>query len=354
MRPLKAWSASAFTALLILGVSLGGLTRSRPNLEVRTRPLITHMGGLTTKSPPGQLFRCEQDGLHQIDVRLVSPQKGLVTLRLRAGSPTSEVIREVSNSPEVDPTGHAWSSFRFPTIADSRGSTFHFSLSPSDEAATKISPWVRFHGQVGVNSPWGDRFLKARALHQGDTLSAHANLRAMAFPVESFSPALGSARLALFDNSTSEEPIRISTLEAHDEVSSGWVFFPFEPLPDSRWRRYHYELQVPDSCQLIGTEDDGGAEVLVYKTFHGLELSDSPLLGMTRGSARQPDRDLVFRTWCEDPAEEVIARLNERTGGVLWLAALLWAVATTICLRVFVFLTPDSSAFEGSTSSQAI
>jgi len=294
------------------------------------------MGGLTTESPPGQLFRCEQDGLHQIDVRLVSPREGLVTLRLRTDSPTGEVKREVTSTPEVDPTGHAWSSFRFPPIASSAGRTFHFSLSPSDEAATSISPWVRFHGQVGVNTPWGDRFLKAGALHRGDTLSAHANLRAMAFPVESFSPALGSARLALFDSPASEEPVRVSELEPHDEVSSGWAFFPFEPLPDSRWRRYHYELQVPGSCQLIGTEDDG-AEVPVFKTFHGVDLVDAPLIAMTRGDALQPDRDLIFRAWCDEPAGAALALINERTSNALWLAALLWWAATAICLRVFVF-----------------
>ena len=231
-------------------------------------------------------------------------------------------------------------SFEFEPVTDSKDKVFHFSLEPADEAATQLSPWVRFHGQTGVNDPWGDRFLEAGALHRGDFLSAHANLRAMAFPVEALSPSLGAAQLALFDDPDSKDPLRVVTLESQDEVHAGWAFFSFEPVPESRWKRYHFELQTPEHCRLIGAEDESGAAIPVHKTFHGLDSTDSPLLGMTRGALSQPDRDLIFRAWCEDPPDAVFARLEERTGGRLWWAAALWLFSTTLCLRLFVFSPP--------------
>ena len=59
--------------------------------------------------------------------------------------------------------------------------------------------------------------------------------------------------------------------------------------------------------------------------------------GAPKGSLEHRDRDLVFRAWGDDPPEAVLARLEERTGGKLWLACLLWSLATAICLRLFVF-----------------
>ncbi|MCH2107448.1 MAG: hypothetical protein MK291_12490, partial [Planctomycetes bacterium] len=124
----------------------------------------------------------------------------------------------------------------------------------------------------------------------------------------------------------------------------GWAFFAFEPISDSRWKRYHFELKSPDHCRLIGTNDASLQPIPVFKSFHGTELMSSPLRGMTRGSLRQPDRDLVFRAWCNDSPSAVLSRLDERTGGVLWLAALLWIAGTAICLRLFVFADHDADA----------
>ena len=306
-------------------------------IEMRTLPLITHAGNLTGAHPAGQLFRCERDGLKRIDVRFVGAQDTLVTMRLRAGSPADEVIREVTITPEPDPSGLAWASFEFEAVQDSAGEVFHFSLAPAERREASLSPWVRFHGQTGLNDPWGDRFLAAGALHRGDLLSPHQDLRAIAFPVEVLAPSQGEARLSVFDGPDAEEPIRVVSLSPSDEVRAGWAFFSFEPVPESRWKRYHYELQTPEGCRLIGTEGEGGAPTPVKKTFHGLDDPSSPLLGMTRGALEHSDRDLIFRAWCDDPPEAVFARLVERTGDTLWLACLLWIAATTICLRLFLF-----------------
>ena len=86
MRPLTAWTLSALTALVILSLCLLDLPDPRPMLEIRTLPLITHFGDLTPQNPPGQVFRCAQDGLHRIDVRLVSSKASRVTLQLRPDS----------------------------------------------------------------------------------------------------------------------------------------------------------------------------------------------------------------------------------------------------------------------------
>jgi hypothetical protein len=49
----------------------------------------------------------------------------------------------------------------------------------------------------------------------------------------------------------------------------------------------------------------------------------------------------------------VLARLEERTGGHLWLAAALWSLATAICLRVFVFRDPNPQPEVVFTSAPA-
>jgi len=354
MHSLKAWCASAFFALLILCISIIGIQRARPVIDVRSIPMLTHMGGLSPQSPPGELFHCDEDGLHQIDlpfVAIAGSRHARVTLKLRADSPDGQVLRESTLAPGLELTGPAWVSFKFEPIEDSGGEMFHFSIEPADEAATSISCWVRYHGQTGINTAWGDRFLQAGETQRGDFISAHAHFRAMAFPVETLFPSLGSATLSIYDSAISKEPLRTTTLGAHDEVNAGWAFFAFEPIPESRWRRYHYVLEVPKHCRLIGEIDENRRELPVYKTFHGLELKDSPLLGMTRDGVLQRDRDLVFRTWCDDSARKVFARLSSRTGGTLWLAALLWVIAATLCLKVFVFLTPDSNASEETPPS---
>ncbi|MCH2104264.1 MAG: hypothetical protein MK297_09670 [Planctomycetes bacterium] len=340
MKSTIAWGYSALIAALILGVSVIGLQRSRPMIDVRTIPLITHHGGINPQSPPGEIFECSQAGLRRIDVLLTlvgQTLRGNVTMTLRANSPGGVVLREVTMKPPVSPGVPNWASFEFEPILDSAGRAFHFSIAPADEAATKLSPWVRYHGQVGRNDPWGDRFLEAGATHKGDLISAHADLRALAFPVESMFPALGRATLSIFDDPDASAPIRTSTLELPDETHLGWAFFAFEPIAESRWKRYYFELNAPEHCRLIGTQDASMRPIPVLKSFHGRELERSQLRGMTRGSLKLPDRDLVFRAWCEDPSSAVLSRLKERTGGALWLAALLWVAATTICLRVFVF-----------------
>ncbi len=340
MKSLTAWFYSVFTAALILGISVIGLQAPRPMIDVRTIPLITHQGGLTPLHPTGEIFNCTQDGLRRIDVILTAIGPSLrahVTPKLRANSPEGVVLREVRVKPELTHNTPSWASFEFEPVADSRGKTFHFSVEPADEAATSLSPWVRYHGQLGRNDPWGDRYLPADVTHEAEFVSAHANLRALAFPVESMFPSLGTTRLAIFDDPNSKEPIRSSTLSLQDETHLGWAFFSFEPIPESRWKRYYFELDAPEHCRLIGTEDESHRPIPVFKTFHGLELMNSSLRGMTRGTLRQPDRDLVFRAWCEDPPSGVLARLEDRTGGDLWLAAILWCIATAICLRLFVF-----------------
>ena len=354
MRSLAGWLYSILIATLILGVSVIGLTRPRPVINVRSIPLITHHGGINSQSPPGQLFECSQAGLRRIDVILTAvgqTLRGNVSMKLRANSPEGVVLREVTMKPAVSQGAPAWANFEFDPITDSAGKTFHFSIEPADEAATKLSPWIRYHGQVGRNDPWGDRFLEAGATHTGDLISAHADLRALAFPVESMFPALGRASLTIFSDPSSKAPLRTSTLELHDDTHMGWAFFAFEPISDSRWKRYHFELKSPDHCRLIGTNDASLRPTPVFKSFHGTELMSSPLRGMTRGSMRQPDRDLVFRVWCNDPTSAVLSRLDERTGGVLWLAALLWIAGTAICLRLFVFADDEVEEERATTET---
>ena len=87
MKNLAAWSYSILIAVLILGISVIGLRRPRPMIDVRTIPLITHQGGISPQSPPGEIFQCEQEGLWKIDVILTAigqSLRGQVTLKLRA------------------------------------------------------------------------------------------------------------------------------------------------------------------------------------------------------------------------------------------------------------------------------
>ena len=138
MQKIKAWGLSAITAVLVLCFSLIGIQGAQPVIDVRNTPRITHLGGLSPQSPPGELFYCEEDGLRQIDVPFVAiarSRHAQVTLQLRADSPNGELLRERTVKPEIELTGPAWVSFDFEPVPDSGGKVFHVTIAPADEAA---------------------------------------------------------------------------------------------------------------------------------------------------------------------------------------------------------------------------
>ena len=92
MLKIKAWCLSMVTAALVLCFSLIGVHSAQPVIDIRNTPRITHLGGLSPQSPPGELFYCEEDGLRQIDVPFVAiarSRHAQVTLQLRAVSKSS-------------------------------------------------------------------------------------------------------------------------------------------------------------------------------------------------------------------------------------------------------------------------
>ena len=341
---LMLWTLAlaAVTAL----VPLAALAPELPDVEVRTVPWRTHGGKLVAAHPVGEGFRCRWNGLARIEVGLVSlapPAGAEVELVLRADSPDGEILRRSRTVPgELPGQGH-FASFEFEPLADSAGRELWFELAPPEGGSpSPYSPWVRFHGQPGHDTPWGNRIVQGPVI-EGKLADAsrppstedpgnvpHANLRALAFATDSLIPGSGAVKLELFEQGR-DAPVRSVELGEENEVHGGYVFFSFPPIEESRWKSYRYRVNVPPDSRLVGFEL--GPSV---KTFHGAELGERALLGASLGGVRHPDRDLVFRAWSSPARTEVLALILERAGGRLILAALLWTLAIGLVLRVFV------------------
>lgn len=341
---LMLWTLALATATA--WIPLQGLTADLPDVEVRTVPRRTHGGKLLAEHPAGQGFRCRWNDLARIDVGLVSPGPAgdaALELVLRAGGPNGEVLRRSRTAPgELQGQGH-FAAFEFEPLADSAGRELWFELGPpADASPSPYSPWIRFHGQPGHDTPWGNRIVVGTVIetaltntsHEPDLLDPgnvpHPNLRALAFATDSVVPGSETLRLELFEEGR-EDPVREVELGSENEVHGGYLFFSFPPIEESRWKNYRYRVSLPPDSRLVGFEL--GPSV---KSFHGAPVEGSPLLGASLGGVAYPDRDLVFRAWSSPSAGDVAALLRERTGGKEILAVLLWVLAIGLVLRVFV------------------
>lgn len=320
-------------------------TTEVPDIAVRSVPWRTQGGQLSKTHPTGQGFRCRWDGLHRIDVALVAlapPGDAGLELVLRADGPDGALLRRARSHPGALEGQGAFVAFEFEPLTQSRGRRFWFELSPvGDDGPSPYSAWVRFHGQPGHDCVWGDRIWTgpviegrlvdhARVVSQQDPGNVpHPHLRAVAVAADHLQPSLGPVRLELWEGEASGPPLCTVELGSEHEVRGGWAFFSFPPIADSRWKQYRFRLTLHEGARLVGLEQG-----LTLKTFHGADLSESALAGVSLDGVLHPDRDLLFRAWSAPSSADLAALIGERAGWKLVVSALAWILATylVVCL----------------------
>lgn len=345
---MKASLAFVSGALLAALLSVAALLASAnsSDVQVRTIPWRTQAGRLQRAIPLGQGFRCTFDGLHSIDVALVAlgnAQGAKLELVLRAEGPEGPVLRR--SMAHSLPAQSGWGVFNFKPLADSAGRALWWQLEWPGEARQSVhSPWIRYHGQVGINMAWGNTIVRGPQLEgrladapAGQTAPGaysrvpHPYLCAVAFAAENLRPAVGPVRLELWgpgQDPASDPALRTATLEDEDEVHGGYAFFAFEPIAQSRWSDITYRLTLNDGAKLVGTE---GAPSRL--TWHGKRLSDPALLGHSRGARIHTDRSLIFRAHSAPGPRQRLEQILERGGWRLLLGALCWIIAAGLLFR---------------------
>lgn len=312
-------------AALVVGLAAFLATSQRlPDLEVRTIPWRTPAGGAQAAAPPGETFVAARDGLRRIDLAVtpLEPASAVdLELVLRDGGPEGEVLRRVTGSGFEPFQWGGWLRFDLEPLPDSAGRRLHLALLPAHAApASHVAPYVRYRGVAGRGRWEGEAVLDG-PLVEGELLSEQPDLRALAF----FLPRLeGTLTLTLLDAETGRELRRASSTPPAP-VTWGWVPLGFEPIAESRWKRYGYRLELP-----AGAELRAGDEGPSFFPFHGSGEVDGRLVGMTLGGALLDDRDLVFRAWSRSGPGTAAALLAERLGWRLAPLVLLWLTASAL------------------------
>jgi len=342
------WCIGAGLLVLAAGVApLGLKLADLRDVEVRAIPWRTHGGRLQGASPVGQGFRCRWDGLDRIEVALVAlgpTRDAELELVLRDGARDGPVLRTVRADAAQPAGSRPWLAFDFEPLPDSAGRALWFELRPADGAQdSPWSTWTRYHGQPGVDAPWGDRVLAGRVF-EGDVIDnslppqklhfwskvPHPHLSAMAFAVEELRPAEGAVLLELWDaggDPASDPPLRRSRLAPGAGVEGGYAFFHFEPIAASRWKDMRFRLTAPEGARMIGFEKG-----LSFKTLHGGDPGPPALIGMARGDEVHTDCSLIFRAHSSPARSEVLRLLLDRLDGRLAGAALCWILGTLLIL----------------------
>jgi hypothetical protein len=320
-----------FALLLAVGLVLPALPalEGLPDREVRSLPRLTHAGRIGRESALGQVFRCEADGLRAVDLALarLPGERRPLELVLRADGPGGEVLRRATATPEGS---RLWLAFEFEPLEDSGGRWLHLAVRPLEgEGPSTYTPWIRYHGQVGLNAPWGDRVLVTPRTTT-EFVSPLDHLRALALAFEQLAPVEGPVTLRLREAEAPRRVVREVRLEAARRVRVGYVFLAFEPLPESAGRRYVLELEAGAPLRLVANEAGPS-----FKTFHGTPGSRPGMRGATAGDLALGDRDLVFRARAGGGRLAGLRLLAQRLGGRGVVALAAWVLATlalTACL----------------------
>ena len=344
-------------ALLVgCGFLLTALGRETAEIDIRVRPKRTPVGKLFEHFPAGQLFRSDFADLKRLDVLFVrqgpTPTVG-VTLQLRriadetAGDFLQQpVLREVTWSPSAETKGVQWASFVFETVPGSKGSTFHLALRPAEgQALSHWAPWSSMRATQGQFRPWsGPPQSDPGTL---DFQPHYDNLESIAIAVDGLDAAAGECRLDIFqlpqDPEGSADPVlvRQGDLGHLAPTASGYVFFGFEPIKESRWRRYRLALTLPPGSRVMTLKDvpkpTGGnyADGPTAVFYHGVGTAPPALIGQTINHSRFEDRDLIFRAFGEDGVAANWAKLSSRGADKRVLIGLaFWALAMGLALRL--------------------
>jgi len=314
------------TTLLALATGLAAFvvsSRELPDLEVRTIPWNTAAGGLRAAAPAGETFQCERNGLERVDVAVtpLGPAKPEdLELVLRADGPQGEVLRRANGSQLQPYQWGGWLEFRFEPVADSARRRFHVALQPAGASAqTHVAPYARYRSHIG-RGKWQGEARRSGAI-EGELLSEEPDLRALAFFLPQVS---GPVELALLDAVSGVE-LRRARFEPPAPTEYAWVILSFDPIHDSRWKRYRYRLELSPGDELQA--DDTGPN---YFPFHGSGAVDARLGGMTLGALELPDRDLIFRAWSDTGPSNALTTLRARLGWRLLPMALAWLAASAL------------------------
>lgn len=338
MGQLTGASRTLLRTVLLAGALLGlGLAlpvwlgfAGQPEHDVRTAPRLTQGGRILAAAPPGQLFLCQGAGLERIDLPLTRLGGPVVPLELvlREGGADGPVVRRVTAQPDPEREFQRL-SFAFEPIEDASGRWFHFAIAPIGADAAGLSPWVRYHGRVGHNAPWGGSELEARVA--GSPFYAPLDeLRAIAVACRSLDTSRGPVRLELWEPGA-DTPLRRAALPEPTVVESGYAFFAFEPVHDSGGRSFAFRVLAEGGLRFNARN---GAPS--FKTFHGTPGTRPGLGGMTAGPVELPDRDLVFRAWSRWGPGRGLAVVRDRAGWRLWAGMGLWTLAVLALARVAV------------------
>lgn len=330
VRLLASLSFALALAGLCAGLWLRPWLSARHDIDVRSVPWQTHSGRLQRALPIGQGFLCPAPNLERLEVAVAPLGDGRapLELRLRRAAPDGPIVRQAqAPTDELPAGGGGFLVFEFEPLASSAGERLYFELLPV-EASADVSAWVRYRGQPGNDDrPWGELSFPG-PLVEGHMRSDHPWLRAIAVAVDTL-PAGEAAAVELELLDQDGERVRVAGLSPDLPIRTGYAFFPFEPIPGSRWRNYRFRLHAPQSTRVVATPEGPS-----FFALHGEPLPrEGSLLGMTVAGQLCPDRDLVFRARCARSPAEGLALLRSRLGarGLVGLGAWVLAVAALAC-----------------------
>lgn len=347
-------------ALLLGSVFLfTALSRETAEIDIRVNPKRTPVGKLFEHFPPGQLFICDFDDLKRLDVLMVRQgpaATGGVSMELRrivegrGDFLEQPVLRQVNWNPAADVKGPQWATFIFETVPKSKGSMFHLALRPADGAALcNWAPWSTMRATQGEFRPWGNTVQTDPGTL--DFQPQYNDLQTIAIGVNGLDAAAGECRMDIFqlpqDPESNDEPVlvRQGSLGHAAPTASGYAFFSFDPIVESRWRRYRLKLILPPGAKILTLKDKprhtNGPTAEFYSNgptavfYHGVGDAPPSLVGQTIQHSVFKDRDLIFRAFGEDGVRSNWNKAKSRGAGKRFIVGLaFWALAMGLALRL--------------------
>ncbi|MEZ6002588.1 MAG: hypothetical protein R3F17_09260 [Planctomycetota bacterium] len=314
------------------------------DLDIRVSIPRTPTGKTFLNFPPGQLFRCDFQDLQRIDLKLIQqggerePELVLELRRVPEDQLERFASQPVLRSAKMEWTGDGkgpdWAVFRFDPVPNSKGGLFHLRLLPAQgRELSNWAPFVSMRSTLGTFAPWGP-VVRTQDV-QVEFQSPFWDLACLAFGADGLDAAAAHSYVDLFEvPEDGSEPKLVRQGELHHQgpIASGYAFFLFDPIPESRWKRYRAVLHMPKNGRIVGT-DSGPA----YLAYHGLGEVSRELVGQTLGPNLLPGRDLIFRAYGEDGLPSNWALLKKRgASGRFLLALVLWSLAAGLALHALV------------------
>ena len=321
-----------FAALLLLCIGiLSSLHARRPEIEVRFVRRHGLTGNLNPAAPISQGFRCEDAGLHRIDVAILSliphPIDELV-LVLREGHPNGLEVRRAVADPDETHTPDDYLEFAFEPLADSAGREYWFTItSTRRELPSDYALWWRWRGQLVLDRPWGSEVLEGNTF-EGAFRAAYRDLAGLLVPVESLDPSTEPAWNEIWE--TRGETLLRCEQHPRAPITRGHACFPFAARPDSRHRDFRFRLHLPPGARVIGT-----AEGLSFHSLYGAGWQPERLCGMSVAGVIAVEQDLVFRAWTRGGPQRELARLRSRGGLRVLVGLAVWLAAMIVLASVW-------------------